>query len=203
MATGPAGSQSGRRRFRACRQPACAGSPRPTPARPDRQCGTSAAARRRFAPGCRCCCCCSRRCTTIRSSGCSREQRDDGVLAILRGAADRVEGAEAARPAGRRRSGRASPARNISPISSDSELSIVVWLAQPTRCEMRVGVEAGRDGVLERAAGSASRLAAVADVVADRPGLGAVQDDEVVRRRRRAAPATRWPASPRASTCRG
>ena len=73
------------------------------------------------------------------------EQRRHGVLAILRGAADRVEGAEADGELGRRRSDRASRARNISPISSDSELSIVVWFAQPIRCEIAIRIEAGRD----------------------------------------------------------
>ena len=54
------------------------------------------------------------------------EQRDDGVLALLRGAADRVEGAEVLRRAPPRRSDRAIAAPNISPISSDSDISIVV-----------------------------------------------------------------------------
>ena len=73
----------------------------------------------------------------------------------------------------RRRSGRASPARNISPISSDSELSIVVWLAQPTRCRWMSGSKPG-ETACSNCRRNAVAVAAVADVVADqsRPRRG-------------------------------
>ena len=52
-----------------------------TPGSPGRRCGTSARARRRCAPGCRCCCCCSRR---RRSSGRAARSSSSAMTASCR-----------------------------------------------------------------------------------------------------------------------
>ena len=70
--------------------------------------------------------------------------------------------------------------RNISPISSDSELSIVVWLAQPTRWRCTSGSKPGetaRSNVLQELL---ARSPPAADVVAGQRRLGAVEHDQVV-----------------------
>jgi hypothetical protein len=121
------------------------------------------------------------------------EQGDHGVLAFLRRAADRVEGRKwSASPL--RRSDPASPP-TISPISSDSVISIVVWLAQPTR-EMS---GPGRSRARRRSqTAPEGRPVPVADVVADDRRFGLVQHDQVVRVGIPLLPATPWPASLRA-----
>ena len=68
--------------------------------------------------------------------------------------------------------------RNISPISSDSVMSIVVWLAQPMRSRSRSGSKPGDMAPCESAQ-ERGRVTVVTDVVADDGGLGTVEDDEV------------------------
>ena len=65
------------------------------------------------------------------------EQRDDRVLPFLGCAADGVEGPEMAGQGFLPRSSIA--ARNISPMASDSDISIVVWLAHPIRTRSVTG----------------------------------------------------------------
>ena len=175
---GPRSAASRGSSTRSCRPPAYGESPPRTPGPRDRRCERWAAGRRRFSPGCRYYCCYSR---PGRSSGraSAPQERDDGVLPVLRRAADRVEGAEAARRARRPHTGRASRSRNISPISSDSELSIVVWFAQPTRCEMQIGIESGRDRV-PKVRRNCLAAAAGPDVVAGQRRPRPVEDDQVV-----------------------
>ena len=113
-----------------------------------------------------------------RSSGVLAQQRDDGVLAVLRRAADGVERLEARRRARRRRSGRASPLRTSRSISSDSDISIVVWLARPMRCRSRSGSKPGETALPNRSR-NASR-SPPANVVADDRRFAVVEDHEVV-----------------------
>ncbi len=108
-----------------------------------------APARRRSGRGCRCCCCCSRRRRASGRAAARVEQRDHGVLPFLRRAADRVEGAEVLGRAPPRRSRSRIAARSISPISSDSDISIVVWLAQPMRSRSRSGSKPGETASAE------------------------------------------------------
>ena len=62
------------------------------------------------------------------------QQLDDRVLPILGRAANGVERSEPGGKLRPRRSGLGIASRNMSPTATDSVLSIVVWLAQPTRC---------------------------------------------------------------------
>ena len=68
--------------------------------------------------------------------------------------------------------------RNISPIASDSDISIVVWFAQPTRVEIAIRVETGGNCRREtREKGLA--VSSTPDVVADDTRLVTVEHDEI------------------------
>ena len=102
----------------------------------------------------------------IRSSGSLVEQRDDGVLALLRRAADRVERAEARGQRRPRRSDRASPAGTSrrSPATRTSASSSG-WRSRCARGRAS-GSKPGETASPKRAR-NARGVAAVADVVAD------------------------------------
>ena len=129
---------------------------RPRPGSRDRRCGRSGPARRRSGRGCRCCCCCSRR---RRASGRAAVQSSSAITASCRSwvALQIVSNAR------KWRGSSASPyrsviaARSISPISSDSDISMVVWFAQPMRSRSRSGSKPGETASPKRARNSASR----------------------------------------------
>ena len=130
------------------------------------------------------------------------QQRDDGVLPILRGAADRVERLKVLGQRRRRRSGRSSP-----PSEHLADLAATRTSASSSGWRGRCAAGRGRDRSPARRrcanrARNASRSPPSPDVVADdlrlrrrrtRPGSG----------RRTRPPATPSPASPRARPCRG
>ena len=143
--------------------------------------------------------------TIIRSSRVVGQHPLDGVLPVLRGAADGVEGAEALGDAGLAVAGANRLAEHLADRERlAAEHRRLVGAADPL--EVQVGVEAGRDRVAEllRAARSRSGApVAAGDEVADPCRLVAIEHDEVVAARASAPPATRWRGSPRASACRG
>ena len=124
------------------------------------------ARRRRSARGCTCCCCCSRRPRSSGRAARSSSSAIDGVLPLLRRAADRVERAEVRRERRPRRSGRASPRRTSrrSPATRSSASSSG-WRSRRARDRVS-GSKPGETASAKRAR-NAVAIAAVADVVAD------------------------------------
>ena len=132
----------------------------------------------------------------------SSSRRDDRVLALLGGAADRVERAEA-----RRQLGLAVPVDHRLP----EHLADLQRLAHQHRrlvgaADRARGARSGSkpgETASPKCARNAGRIAAVADEVAHHVGFVFVADDEVVAARDTASPATPWRASPRGAPCRG
>ena len=145
----------------------------------DRRCGTSARARRRCAPDCRCCCCCSRRsrpsgrAAVASSSATTASCRSCVALQIVSNARKRVASAGLAVAVRHRAAAtsRRSPATRSSASSSG-------WRS---RCASRcaIGIEARRDRLAETR-DERGRVAAVTDELADDVGFGLVAHDEVV-----------------------
>ena len=92
------------------------------------------------------------------------EQREHGILPFLGRAADGVECAEPRRQLAVEPYRSSIACLNISPISSDSLISIVVWFAQPTRARCCTGSNPA-DTAFAETRNKRGSVAAVADEI--------------------------------------